>query len=334
MKFEQIINDLKNQVYHPVYFLMGEEAFFIDEISDYIEEHVLSEEEQEFNQTIVYGRDVDVATIVSYAKRFPMMANYQVVIVKEAQNINNIEDLQVYVENPLKSTLLVICYKYKKLDKRKAFTKLVDKKGVLFEGVKLYDNELPAWIVASLSKKGYMILPDASVMLAEYLGSDLSKINSELSKLTINIPVGTTINTGHIEANIGISKDFNVFELQKALTKKDVYKANQIATYFTANPKENPLVVTLSVLYSFFAKILIFHYTHDKSKANISSVLGINPYFFNDYAEAIRVYSEPKTKKIISMLRVYDLKSKGVDNNATYGSDGELLKELIYKILH
>ncbi len=334
MKFEQIINDLKNQVYHPIYFLMGEEAYFIDEISDYIAENVLSEGEKEFNQTIVYGRDIDISTIIGYAKRFPMMANYQVVIVKEAQNIKDIEDLQSYVENPLKSTLLVICYKYKKLDKRKAFSKLVDKKGILFEAVKLYDSDLPAWIVASLSKKGYMILPDASIMLSEYLGSDLSKINSELTKLTINVPAGTTINTGHIEANIGISKDFNVFELQKAFLKKDVFKANQIALYFTANPKENPLVATLSIMYSFFSKILVFHHTQDKSKANISSVLGINPYFFNDYATAVRVFTEPKTKKIISLLRTYDLKSKGVDNSAAYGSDGELLKELIYKIIH
>jgi DNA polymerase III subunit delta len=334
MKFEQIINDLKNQVYHPVYFLTGEEPFYIDQISDYIADNVLSDIEKEFNQTVVYGRDTDIPSIISYAKRFPMMSNYQVVIVKEAQNISDIEGLQSYVENPLKSTLLVICYKYKKLDKRKSFSKCVDKKGVLFESAKLYDNELPAWITSQLAKKGYKILPEASVMLAEYLGSDLSKIASELSKLIINIPPGTTVNSRHIEDNIGISKDFNIFELQKALITKDVFKANRIVNYFAANPRENPFVVTISILFSFFSKMLIFHSTADKSKNNLCSVLGINPYFFNDYQTGSKNYPEAATRKIIAYLREYDMKSKGVDNNAAFAEDGELLKELVFKIMH
>lgn len=334
MKFEQIINDLKNQVYHPIYFLTGEEPFYIDQISDYIADNVLSDIEKEFNQTVIYGRDTDVASVISYAKRFPMMSNYQVVIVKEAQNLSDIESLQPYIENPLKSTLLVICYKYKKLDKRKSFSKIIDKKGVLFESVKLYDNELPAWITSQLSKKGYSIKPEAAAMLADFLGSDLSKIASELSKLVINIPSGTVINSGHIEDNIGVSKDFNIFELQKAMITRDIFKANKIVNYFAANPKENPFIVTISILFSFFSKVLLYHSTADKSKNNLCSVLGINPYFFNDYQMASKNYPEAKTKKIISYLREYDLKSKGVDNNAAFAEEGDLLKELVFKIMH
>jgi len=332
MKSEQIITDLKNKVYYPVYFLMGEEAFFIDQISDYIEDHVLLDSEKSFNLTISYGKDTDVHTLISYAKRFPMMSNHQVIIVKEAQNLDRIEEFQTYIENPLKSTILVLCYKYKTLDKRKTFTKTISKHGVLFESHKLYDNQLPDWIVQFLKQKKYTISLKASLLLAEYLGADLSRIANELGKLMLNVPAGTEISVEHIEQNIGISKDFNVFELQKAIGIKDIFKANQIINYFAANPKDNPLVVTLANFYQFFTKLLICNSLQDKSKNNVAAALSVNPYFVNDYLVAARNYDKNKLIKIIGYLKECDLKSKGIDNIST--EDGELLKELIYKIMH
>ena len=332
MKFNEIITDLKNKIYYPVYFLTGEEPFYIDEISSYIEKNVLSEDEKEFNQTVIYGRETDVPTIVSYAKRFPMMSNYQVVIVKEAQQINKIEELAPYIENPLKSTLLVICYKYRKFDKRTTFASKIKKNSVLFESAKLYDNKIPDWINDNLKQKGYSITPKASFLLSEYLGTDLSKISNEISKLIINLPENTQITDVHIEENIGISKDFNVFELQKTLGKKNVYKSNQIINYFAANPKENPIVKIIWILYIFFSKLLIYHQLKDRSRNNVASALSINPYFVYDYENAAKNYSFEKLSKIISYLREYDVKSKGVGNISA--KDGELMKELVFKILH
>ncbi len=345
MKFEEIISDLQNKIYRPVYFLMGEEAYFIDEITDYIAEHVLNEIEKEFNQTIVYGRDVDVATIIGYAKRFPMMANYQVVIVKEAQDVRNLTPdnkekenkkdkslIEAYFENPLKSTILVFCYKYKTIDRRKTYAKSIEKNGILFESKELYDNQLPSWIQNFLKKKNFTIRPEAAIMLSEYLGSDLGKISNELTKLAINVPEGTEITPLHIEQNIGISKDFNVFELQRAFGKKDIYKSYQIINYFAANLKENPNQKTIPILYSYFSKILLYHYAADKSKNSICSALGINPFFYPEYVSAAKNFNLKKSKQAISLLRKYDLMSKGV-NNATI-PDGELLKELVYQILH
>ncbi len=332
MKFNEIITDLKNKIYYPVYFLTGEEPFYIDEISSYIEKNVLSEDEKEFNQTVIYGRETDVPTIVSYAKRFPMMSNYQVVIVKEAQQINKIEELAPYIENPLKSTLLVICYKYRKFDKRTTFASKIKKNSVLFESAKLYDNKIPDWINDNLKQKGYSITPKASFLLSEYLGTDLSKISNEISKLIINLPENTQITDVHIEENIGISKDFNVFELQKTLGKKNVYKSNQIINYFAANPKENPIVKIIWILYIFFSKLLIYHQLKDRSRNNIASALSISPYFVYDYENAAKNYSFEKLSKIISYLREYDVKSKGVGNISA--KDGELMKELVFKILH
>jgi len=334
--FDQIIGDLKNKIYYPVYFLTGEEPYYIDLISDYIENNVLTEEEKEFNQTIIYGRDVDVPTIISYAKRFPMMANYQVVIVKEAQDIDKpkpkIEELTSYVENPLSSTILVINYKYKKLDGRKKLAKLIAKKGVLFESKKLYQDKVQSWITNYIQEKGLSITPKAGALLAEYLGTDLGKIVNEISKLTINLADGGKIDDALIEKNIGISKDYNVFELQDALGRRDILKANRIANYFAANPKENPLIKTIIVLYKYFSSTLLYHRLKNKSKNNVASKLSINPFFVKGYEVAARSYSIANIVRIISYLREYDLKSKGVDSISA--TDGELLKELIYKILH
>jgi DNA polymerase-3 subunit delta len=332
ISFENLLSDLKNQIYHPVYLLHGEESYFIDAVSDYIEQHVLSDLEKEFNQTIAYGKDSNVMTLVSYAKRFPMMANYQVLIVKEAQDLDKIEDFQSYIEHPLTSTILVLCYKYNKIDKRKGFYKAIEKHGVTFESAKLYDNKVPDWINDYLRQRKYSITPKAAVLLTEFLGADLGKIVNEIEKLLINIPAGAEINEEYVEKNIGISKDFNVFELQKALARKEVVKANQIILHFAANPRENPLVKVIPILYSYFSKVLTYHFLPDKSKNTVAAALSVNPFFVADYQQAAKSYPVGKTISVISLLREYDLKSKGVDNASA--SDGELMKELIFKILH
>ena len=332
MKFEQILNDLKNKKYHPIYLLAGEESFFIDQISDHIENSVLDDMEKEFNQSILYGKDTNVAKIVATAKRFPMMSNHQVVIVKEAQEIKKLDELSAYAENPLESTILVVCHKYKKIDKRKSLAKVVKKSGVLFESNKLYDNQVPDWINQQFSVRGYTIRPKAAIMLSEFLGTDLSKISNEIEKLVINIPKGSEITDDDIERNIGISKDYNVFELQKAIGKRDEVKCQQIVNYFAANEKNNPLVVVTGILYGFFSKLLIFHQLKDKSKMNVAKALSVNPFFVGDYQLAARNFSVPKLAQVIKHLREYDLKSKGVGNISS--KDGELLKELIFKILH
>lgn len=332
MKFNEIIANLRKKIYQPIYFLMGDETYFIDEICDYIANHVLDESEKEFNQTVLYGKETDVATIISEAKRFPLMGEHSVVIVKEAQHIRKIEDLEVYLKQPQPSTILVICYKYKTLDKRKKFVKELGKKAVLFESKKLYDNQIPDWIHNHLRKHNYTIHPKAALLLSENLGTDLGKITNELDKLMLIIKKSEEITSEIIERNIGISKDFNNFELNNALAKKDILKSNLIIKHFAANPKDNPLFVTLSVLFGFFQKTLLYHTLKDKSKSNVASNLKVNPFFVRDYELAARNYSKGKLVKIISFLREYDMKSKGVNNNSI--SEEDLLKELIYKILH
>jgi DNA polymerase-3 subunit delta len=332
MTFDQILADLKNKIFRPIYLLSGEEPFYIDEIADFIEKHTLTDDEKEFNQSVLYGKDIDVATIINYAKRFPMMANYQVVIVKEAQEIDKIETLNTYLDNIQTSTILVLCHKYKKIDGRSSFKKNIEKKGVFFESKKLYENEIPNWITNYLKKKEYQITPNACKLLADFLGTDLQKIVNEINKLIINVPQKTNITPEIIEENIGISKDFNVFELQKALGNKDIVKANQIINYFAANPKDNPLVKIMPILYSFFVKVLSYVELTDKSPRNAASVLGVNPFFLKDYEQASHKYNKEQLHQIISLLRLYDVKSKGVDNASA--TDGELMKELIFKILH
>lgn len=332
LKYEEIIRDLKNKVYHPVYFLQGEEPYFIDEVTNYIENHILDDAEKEFNQTVIYGRDTDVDDIVSTAKRFPMMANHQVVIVKEAQHIRNIEDLESYVENPQASTILVICYKYKKIDKRKTFGKNLGKKAVVLTSKAVRDYQIPDWISGYLKGTEYTISPVASKLLADFLGTALSKIANELDKLLIVLPPNTEISPEIIEENIGISKDYNIFELQNALGKKNIVQANRIINYFSANPKNHPMVVTIATLYSFFSKLMHYHFITDKSERNVAAELKVHPFFVKDYALAAKHYSTNKVARIIHYLRDYDLKSKGVNNSSA--PDGELMRELVYKILH
>lgn len=334
MNFEQIVSDLKNKIYKPIYFLSGDEPYFIDLITKYIHDHVLTDAEKSFNQTVLYGKDTEVHTIINTAKRFPMMANHQVVIVKEAQNIKNIEELIHYAKSPLASTLLVIAYKYKTLDKRKKLYKTIQENGILFESKKLYDNEVPAWINVYLKKKNRTIDPGAGMLLNEYLGNDLSKIANELDKLIITLPENEfNITNTHIERNIGISKDYNNFELHKALTQKNVLKANRIVNHFAQNQKDNPFTMTIATLYHFYSKVLTYHFIKNKGdKRSVAATLKVNPYFVGDYEKAARQYNPKKTVEIISLLREYDLKSKGYNNVST--SHGELLKELVYKILH
>ncbi|UZO79801.1 DNA polymerase III subunit delta [Aquimarina sp. ERC-38] len=328
----QILDSIKKRSYHPVYFLMGDEGYFIDKISKTLEQNVLAPEEKDFNQTILYGRDVSVEDIIGTAKRFPMMAEKQVVIVKEAQELSRtIEKLVSYVEHPLDTTLLVICYKYKKIDKRKKLYKAVQKKGLIFDSKKLYENQVSDWIRSVLGDNSYKIEAKATQMLVEYLGTDLGKINNELDKLKLIIPGNTTITPAHIEEHIGISKDFNNFELRKAIGKRDMTKAFKIITYFSQNPKDNPIVVTISLLFSFFSQLMQYHGLADKSKKNVASVLRINPYFVTDFTEASQNYPMKKVSQVIHSLRKADMQSKGVEANSLPQND--ILKELLVAIM-
>ena len=334
MSFEQIMTELKKRQYRSVYFLMGEEPYFIDVIADYIAENVLAEQEKAFNQLVIYGKDTNVYTVVDVAKRFPMMTQYQVVIVKEAQNLKDIDKLQFYIEKPLQSTILVICHKYKTIDKRSKLYKIFDKSKdvALLESKRLYDNHVPAWITGYLTERGYTIAPAAATLLTDYLGAELSKVANELNKLIILPIVDKKITLEVIEKNIGISKDYNVFEFQKALGDKDILKANRIVDYFARNPNSNPMVMVVSSLYSYFVKMLTYHYLPDKSQSVAALALKINPFFVKDYEAASRKYPATKIIQIISILREYDLKSKGVGSSSA--SDGDLMREMTYQILH
>jgi DNA polymerase III subunit delta len=350
----QILLDLKRRIFKPIYFLCGAEAYYIDQVSDYIENNVLDAADKEFNQNIVYGKDVDLGGILSLAKQFPMMSEYQVVIVKEAQNLkelnksaggddddapsikpsanSSVEQFLNYIKHPQPTTILVFCYKYKTPDKRSAIAKSLQKNAVFFESTKMYDNKLPEWISGYVKDLGYNINPKAAFLMAEFLGNDLSKITNEISKLLISLKPGAEISADLIQNNIGISKDFNVFELQEALAKRDILKANRIVNYFSDNPKEHPAVMTLSSLYGYFSKILRFHFLPDKSKFAAAAALGVNPFFVDGYASAAANYNTAKLKSIFASLKECDLKSKGVDNSSI--ESGDLVKELVFKILH
>lgn len=329
----QIVTDIQKGQIKPIYFLMGEEPYYIDRITDFISNNILSEEERGFNQMTIYGRDSSVEDIVSHAKRFPMMAERQVVIVKEAQDlVRTIEKFTDYAENPQPTTVLVICYKYKKLDRRKKLHKLIAKNGVMFESKKLYENQVQDWIMKTLKSRNYAISIKSAQMLVEFLGTDLGKIDNELTKLQLILPEGTTITPEIIEENIGISKDYNNFELRKAVGLKDTVKAHRIANYFGQNPKDNPLVVTVSLLFSFFSQLLQYHGLNDKSKGTVAKTLGVNPYFVSDYVAAARNYPMKKVSHAINLIQETDMKSKGV--GAANVSQGDLLKELLVKIMN
>ncbi len=327
------MSDLRRKAYKPVYFLMGEEAYYIDQISDYIQTAVLDESQREFDLTVVYGKDTDLVTIINEAKRYPMMSPYQVVIVKEAQSIKEWEPMQYYVSNPSQTTILVFAHKYGSPDKRKKWMLDIAKIGVVFESEKLRDYEMGAWINTYSRSKNVTVDVKAIQMLTEFLGTNLSKVANELDKLLLTKPVNTSVITPEqVEKNIGISKDFNVFELQDALVEKNVLKANRIIRYFADNKKNNPLVMVLPQLFTLFSNLMIFHYLKDKSQMAVASELKINPYFVKKYEMAAKNYGAWMTMNVISWIRETDARSKGVDSNGV--DDGELMKELVFKILH
>lgn len=335
--YEDILKELKAKKYHPIYYLMGEESYYIDLISDYIADHVLTDDEKEFNLSVLYGAEIDIATIVNTAKRYPMMSEYQVVIVKEAQSVKNMEELAFYLQKPLMSTILVICHKHGVLDnKRKKLITEITKNGVLFESKKVKDAQLPAFVNSYMKRKGYDVDPKAAQMLAEFVGADLSRMAGELDKLCITAGKSMTrITPEMVEKNIGISKDYNNFELRAALIERDVLKANKIVKYFEENPKTNPIQITTSMLFAFFANLMLAYYAPEKSEQGIAAFLGLkSPWQSREYLTAMRRYSGIKTMQIIGEIRYTDAKSKGVGNTASGVSDGELLRELIFKILH
>jgi DNA polymerase-3 subunit delta len=329
----KMLNDIKAGNIKPIYFLMGDEPYYIDIVSNFIEKKVLSEEEKGFNQTVLYGRDVTIEDIIATAKRYPMMAERQVVIVKEAQDLSRtIDKLESYADKPMPSTVLVICYKYKTLDKRKKLIKVLGKNGLVFESKKLYENQVGDWIKRILASKKYTIEPKAAAMLVEFLGTNLSKINNELEKLQIILPKGSVITPKDIEENIGFSKDFNVFELRKAIGERNQLKAYTIAENFANNPKENPIVVTTSLVFGFFIQLLKYHGLKDKSPKNVAVVIGVNPYFLKEYDVALKNYPMKKVSQIVASLRDIDVKSKGVGVSAMSNSD--LLREMLYHIFN
>ncbi len=333
VSYEQILSDLRRKAYKPVYLLMGEESYYIDIISDFIQDNVLDESQREFDMTVVYGKDTDMTSIVNAAKRYPMMSPHQVVIVKEAQLIKDWEPLQYYISKPLNSTLLVFAYKYGTPDKRKKWVQDIGKTGVVFESEKLREYEMGTWISRYAKEKNVNIDVKAVQMLTEFLGTDLSKVANELDKLLITKPADSNqITPEHVEKNIGISKDFNVFELQAALINKDKLKANRIIRYFADNKKANPMLMVLAQLFNFFSGLMIYHYLSDKSPAAVASELKINPYFVKDYEKAAKAFGAWKTMNIITWIRETDARGKGIDSNGV--DDGELMKELVYKILH
>lgn len=331
---DDILKELKAKQYRPIYYLMGEEPYYIDLIADYIADNVLTETEKEFNQTVVYGADVDIATVVNTAKRYPMMSEHQVVIVKEAQNIRNMEELSYYLQKPLLSTILVICHRHGVLDRRKKLAAEIEKSGILFESKKVKDTQLPAFITSYMKRKGVDLEPKAVSMLADFVGTDLSRLTGELEKLIITLPKGhTRITPDQIEHNIGISKDYNNFELRGAIVEKDILKANKIIKYFEENPKTNPIQMTLSLLFGFFSNLMLAYYAPEKSEQGIATFLGLkSPWQSREYLSAMRRYNGVKTMQIIGEIRFADAQSKGVRNSSL--GDGDILRELVFKILH
>lgn len=334
MSFDAVLKDLKNGQYKPVYFLQGEEPYFIDQVSEYIAKNVLDEGERDFNQSVLYGKDVSIQDILNEARQYPMMASHRVVIVREAQELSRtIIQLEDYCKAPTETTLLVICYKYKKLDGKTKLAKELKKDGYLFTSEAIRDYKMPEWIIAEGKKQGLTVAPNAAILMSENLGTDLNKIVKTFQKLKIVLEGETLVDEKIVYKHVGISREFNDFELQRALAQKDILKANLICTHYGNNPKNHPLVVTISVLYGFFSKLLKYHAVHSQiPQAELPRALGVNPFFVKEYQAASHKYSMGKLAKIIGYLREADLKSKGVGNAST--SDAEILKELIFKILH
>ncbi|HZH73864.1 MAG TPA: DNA polymerase III subunit delta [Mariniphaga sp.] len=333
MEFETILKNLKKKVYHPIYLLQGEEPYFIDQISNYIEKNVLSDAEKGFNQTIFYGRDTDETTIIHSALRFPMMSDKQVIIVKEAQNLKKIDELLSYATKPMASTILVLNYKYKTIAKNTKLVKAINQSGVVFTASKLREYQISGWVEKQLKRHGYTIDPQACQILTDSLGTDLSKIANEMNKLVIAVKDTNHITADHIEKNIGISKDYNLFELQDALTQRNVLKANQIINYFGANSQQHPIQMTIAVLFGYYSKLFAIHFLNEKSEQGVAGKMKTSSFYAKKLITASKKYNPTKLYEIIGILREYDLKSKGM-GVSTMVETAELQKEMIYKILH
>jgi len=333
MTFEAIISELKAGKYAPVYLLHGEESFFIDKISKFIEDHVLSESEKAFNQIVMYGKEVTPGQVIDNARQFPMMAERRVVVVKEAQALAKIDQLESYVKNPSPQTVLVINHKYKKLDGRNKLAKVIKGKGIIFDSKKLYDNQIATWISKAVNGRGKAIDPAAAQIMAEYLGSDLSKISNEIDKIVVNLKDEKSISVKVIQDQVGITKDYNVFELQNALSQKNTEKVFRIVKYFSENPKSGPIVMVLASLYGYFTKVFTAtYYAKGKSDKELAALVGVSPYFVSDYKKAAKNYSVGKLVTIFAALKTADLRSKGV--GARKMEHSEILRDLMIKILY
>ena len=327
-----ILKDIKAKKFEKIYFFHGDEPYFIDQITKAIVENALEDHERDFNQTILYGKDSEALSIISEAKGYPMMAERRLVILKEAQDFKDIEALLPYFEQPSDQTIFVINYKYKTYDTRKKSIKAAAKNGLVFKAEKVKDYKLADWITSYVKTLGYGITPKASILLAEFLGNDLSKIVNELQKLDILVEKGTTINEIHIEENIGISKDYNVFELVNAIGARDVLKANKIVDYFDHNPKATSIMIVIPSLFNHFSRLLKIHFLQNKSRESIASALRVHPFVAGELISGTKIYNPKKIAANIATLHEYDLKSKGIDNSSF--SHGELMKELIYRLMH
>jgi DNA polymerase III subunit delta len=331
MSVEKIIGDWKKKSFKPIYWLEGEEEYYIDKVIDFAEHHILSESESSFNLSVFYGKDAAWADVVNACRRYPMFAERQVVLLKEAQQMRDIEKLESYIENPLSSTVFVISYKEKKLDARKKFTRLVKDKGELFTTKKMYDSKLPEWTQEMLHTKGLTITPKGLALLIDHIGNDLSRIENEVDKLSVNLGKRTHITEEDIEEYIGVSKDYNVFELQAALAAKDLSRCIQIIQYFEANPKAGPIQLILPSIYSFFSKVFMIFGTGSTDEKVIAASIGVNPFFMKDYMQAARLYTYPGVEKVLLLLHQYNLKSIGIGSTGT--EDASLLKEMAVKMM-
>ena len=331
---DDILKELRAKQYRPIYYLMGEESYYIDLIANYIANNILTETEKEFNLTVVYGGDTDIASIINAAKRYPMMSEHQVIIVKEAQSVRNMEELSYYLQKPLTSTILVLCHKHGVLDRRKKLAAEIEKNGVLFESKKIKENQLPVFITSYMKRKGFDMDSKAISMLTDFVGTDLSRLTGELEKLIITNPKNQTrITPEQIELNIGVSKDYNNFELRSAIIERDILKANKIVKYFEENPKTNPIQMTLSLLFGFFSNLMLAYYAPEKTEQGIAAFLGLKtPWQSREYLMAMKRYSGIKTMQIIGEIRAADAQSKGIGNSSL--SNGDILRELIFKIFH
>jgi len=332
MPHKTIIKDIQNKKFEKVYFLHGEEGYFIDEITKALVDNVLEEHERDFNQAIMYGKDSEVLTIISECKGYPMMAERKLVIIKEAQDLKAFDDLESYFENPSDRTVFVINYKHKTYDTRKKIAKIVAKNGLIFKSEKVKEYQLPEWIATYVKSVGYGITPKASILLSEFLGNDLSRITNELEKLFLLLEKGTDINDVHVEENIGISKDYNAFELINAIAVRDVLKAFSIVNYFEHNPKAGDMMVVVPTAFNFFSRLMRIHFLPNKTKEGVAAALKVHPFVASEQIKATKVYNAKKIASNIAILHEYDLKSKGIGNSSF--SQGDLMREMIYRLLH